>query len=236
MNQLINRYASNLLNIQINQRGVLVLLFLIAVDVTFIVGHFIHKATPYLPGLEFSIAEDRGYAEFFQYAKTLSLAGLLGLLAYRTRSLIYGVWSALFCLLFCDDAFSIHENLGVLISNALALNPMFYVRSQDLGEIIVFATYGIVILAALLLAHRFDHNQTTRRTSVGIIMFLLALGGFAVVVDMLHVQAGSFALPRIILGLLTIAEDGGEMVVVSLLLWFIYLVSAQRPDSQKSLK
>jgi len=219
---------SHWLNVRVNQRTLQPLLFLVAIDVVFMVAHFLLKTTSFVTAAEFDIAQDRSYSEFFQYAKTLALSALLGVLSYQKRSLVYSLWSFIFLFIFIDDAFEVHEQLGAFFVNQLELIPALNLRAQDLGEMIVYAIYGVTILGAGLVAHYFDRDRLVRRTSIQIFSMLILLGVFGGVVDFLHVLAVSFGLPKVVVGLFTLAEDGGEMVVISVLLWFVGLVTFQR--------
>lgn len=226
--------AGSLLNVRIGRRAVQPLLFLVTIDIVFMVVHFLHKSTPILPATEFDIAQDRSYAEFFQYAKTLILSIFLWLLCYRQRSLIYGFWAAVFAFIFVDDAFELHEQIGTFLVNQFTLPALFNLRPQDIGEMLIYAAYAVTILTGCLVAHYYDRDKIVRQFSLRIFSILVLLGIFGCVVDFMHVQVVSLSLPKVVVGMFTLAEDGGEMLVVSLLLWFVGLIVTQAPQSSRS--
>jgi len=92
------------------------LILLIAADVSFIVLHLFHTYTILLPDNLFSIGQDRGYGEFFQYTKELWVAILLFLLGLRKRKFLYIIFAFLFLYFLIDDALEVHERFGAFLS------------------------------------------------------------------------------------------------------------------------
>jgi hypothetical protein len=79
-----------------NRSNRLLYLFL-ALDITFIALHIIYTYTGLISNSSFSIEQDRGYAEIFQYFKEYWSVLLLSMLALRKRSFLY--LSGLCCFL-----------------------------------------------------------------------------------------------------------------------------------------
>jgi hypothetical protein len=145
---------------------------------------------------------------------------VLGLLAVQKRSLLYLAWSLLFFYLLLDDSLSIHERLGGIISNELGLSPAFNLRAKDFGEIIVSACVGFFFLIFIGIAYRFG-DRMSRETSRYLIMMLFALALFGIVVDMIHIIV--FQSPSLE-PLLAVVEDAGEMLVMSVIAGFVFLL------------
>ena len=111
------------MKLDIKNRSSLLLYLFLATDLIFIIVHIIYKSNqvPSLAYAYYSIEEDKGYAELFQYIKEYWIALLLGFLAVQKRSFVYLGWSLLFFYILLDDSVQIHEKLGIIISSQLAL-------------------------------------------------------------------------------------------------------------------
>jgi hypothetical protein len=203
----------------------------LATDIVFIIIHIFYLNTDLVSNPYFSIEQDRGYAEFFQYIKEYWIALLLGWLGLRNRSILYGAWSLLFLYLLLDDSCSVHEKLGLTIGNKLSLLPTFNLRSADLGELIVSAGVGLFFLVLIAIAYRFG-DRLSRKTSRHLVTLLFALALFGIVIDLLHI-ALPFPSWADFLGLL---EDGGEMVVMSIIAWLVFSVSERSEQYANSLQ
>lgn len=158
----------------------------------------------------FRLGTERGYAEVVQYIKEYWVALCFVALAWRSRSPIYLVLAATFVYLFLDDAVEIHERGGIALEQTLALQPLLGLRAQDIGEVLVSATAGSILLAAGLVAYRFSdvRSQRTARLTAAAV---LVLAFFGVGVDLLHqaFEETWLAFP------MEVVEDGGELLVMS---------------------
>ena len=191
---------------------VTLLLLLVSVDLVFIVLHMLHVWTPWLPSRQFSIERDLGPAEFFQYLKMTCVAASLGLIFLRTRSWVFAGWGAFFGYLLLDDAFSLHERIGMKIGPLLGIPPAFGLRVDDYGELAVAAVLGLGAFFMVLVSLR-RGSATARRVSQDFLVLLGLLAFFAVFFDALHTMT-YFRAPTIA-PLFALIEDGGEMIVVS---------------------
>lgn len=194
----------------------LVTLFL-ATDVVLIFLHILYVYTGVISNPSFSIEEERGYAEIFQYFKEYWLALLLCFLAVRGRSLLYLSWSLLFFYLLLDDALQIHEKLGYAISYKLKFSAGFNLRTEDFGELAVSALVGLFFLIFIATAYRFS-DRLSKEISRYLIMMLFTLALFGIAVDMVHAAVRSPSLHT----LLGLVEDGGELVVMSVITCFVF--------------
>lgn len=190
---------------------------LLATDFAFIILHVIYAATDLIPSDYFSIERERGYAELFQYIKEYWIGLILVILAVKWRSILCLIWSLLFFYLLLDDSLGIHENLGGVISQQLAFSPAFNLRAKDFGELLVSASIGLFFLIAIAVTYRFG-DRIPREISRYLIVMLFALALFGIVGDLLHMAFdGSFLKP-----FLGLVEDGGEMIVMSVIAWFVF--------------
>jgi hypothetical protein len=189
---------------------------LVATDLAFIAVHLVHVSTGYLSNPLNSLERDRGYAEFFQYTKLYWLVLLTGLLAFKHRALIHVGWLVVLAYLLVDDVFFLHETFGAYAAAALGIGSALGLRADDLGELIVTAIAGTTAVTVLGLGYWRSGNagRTLSRSLFGL---LAALAFFGVVVDMIRE-----GLRETFVGTgLGLIEDGGEMLVVSLMVWTV---------------
>ncbi|WP_143467583.1 hypothetical protein [Leptolyngbya ohadii] len=151
---------------------------------------------------------------------------LLGLIAVKKRSLLYSSWMLLFLYLLTDDYAEVHEKLGLRLSDALEFVPWFGLRARDFGELLVSASAGLFFLLCIGIAYYLG-DRTFRAISKGLVLLLLALAVCGVVIDFLYILAGSNFSQ--FFGLL---EDGGEMIVVSAVTTFLFII-ADQPGTKK---
>ena len=196
--------------------SIALLALLLVTDVGFIFLHLVHMYTPFLEVTGYSLDQERGYAEVFQYVKYFWVALLLGALALIRREWIYGVWMVLFFYLLGDDASQFHELGGKSIMNLMDYEDQWGLRAQDFGELSV----SLIVLTVFLLLNikAYASASTDTRTAIKIYGLLLALlAFFGVVVDILNVL--TFGNLHLMVGVL---EDGGELLSMSLLCWFSF--------------
>lgn len=194
-----------------------VLACLLGVDLLFMVVHVLRivllepnaDASSLLADRRLSLGTDRGYAEWYGYAKlTFSVVALV-LLGLRVQGPAYFGWALALLVLLIDDSWLVHETLGGAIAERLGLRPAFGLRAQDLGELLAWMIIGVPVLVVLVAAHRLS-GPAVRRDSRMLATLTLALGFFGVAVDMLEIEAtGRLA------HLAGLVEDGGELIVVS---------------------
>lgn len=195
------------------------LCLLLATDFIFILLHLVHAYTDFISNPSFSLIQERGYAEIFQYVKEYWIVLSLGILLIKNYSYLYLGWFLLFIYILLDDSLEIHEKLGVVLSNKLAFLPWFNLRAVDFGELVVSVLFGLFFLSFITTAYRFS-DRISREMSRALIVMLFALAIFGIVFDMIHIAVKSPLLEPI-LGLL---EDGGEQVVMSVIAWFVFLI------------
>jgi len=191
----------------------LLLWLLLAADGVFVAVHL--WAAGARPGHRLlSLEADNSYPELFQYLKFFWLALLLTLLAWRTRALGYLAWAALFLYLLLDDLLRLHEDGGAALAEAWQLPAVLGLRAKDLGELAVSAAAALVLLPAIALAS-YRGGAALRGLSRRLALPLVLLGLAGVGLDLLATALQLVGLPRLLLGTL---EDGGEMVIASLML------------------
>lgn len=214
----------------INTKKFQLLGLLLITDFSFILLHIIFVHTRFISDYAFSLEAEGGYSEFFQYIKEYWIAILLVFLAIRERSFLYLSWSLLFFYLFLDDSLQIHETLGAYIGNHLNFIPLFNLRLEDLGEIIVSASACLILGTLIAISYWFG-NRLSRNVSKTLIKFLLALAVCGILVDVLHSVFNNSFMET----LLTIVEDGGELIIMSAIACYVLSFSEYSPSKGYSL-
>jgi hypothetical protein len=163
----------------------------------------------------FLLDTDGGHAERFQYVKEAGTVILLGLVWSRTRQAVFGIWTALFAYLLCDDTLRIHEEFGESIARTLHYARAWGLNRQALGELTLDGIVGIALLVPLARFHR-RAEPDVRRISHDLGLLLAALVFFGVLMDALHSMRGGFAMRG-----LAIVEEWGEMVTMSAIACYV---------------
>jgi hypothetical protein len=202
----------------------LLLMLLLAGDLVYIGFHCLHVLTPYFESWTFSIQRDAGYAEVFQYMKFLWIILLLMLIMRATRELHYGAWVLVFLYFLLDDSLQIHEKFGEALADHLNLTAPFNLRPQDIGELIVIALAGSFLLLVLVLSY-WRGSPAFRRTTKDMVLLVLVLAVVGIGADMAQVAYPGEGIVDLIL---VIIEDGGELVVVSFMLWYFFLLTLRK--------
>lgn len=194
----------------------LLLLLLVAGDVLFVLLHVAHVTTPVFQDPRFSLEMERGFGEVYQYLKEYWIALLLLLIGVRRRIPVFVAWSALFGYLLADDSFELHERLGSALARGLALPEDWLIRGRDVGEVLVAGGMGVLALAVIGLTH-VRSDARARWVSGRLLRRLALLVFFGVGVDAVHQM---FA-PGAVSTLLGTVEDGGEMAVMTAIVWLV---------------
>lgn len=207
------------------QSALFFFMLLLCADFVFIAFHSFEFLAPFLNNPLLSLEQDHGYPEVYQYIKWLWIILLLIFTSVKRRSVYFSVWILVFIYLLLDDSLKIHENVGALMEGRLTLAPPLGLRLQDIGELAVTGTIGVVLLLFILWAYRHG-PQTFKKMSLDMFVLILALAFFGVVIDMLHVITYlSDQIGWKVSAILAVIEDGGEMIVASLILYYVFLIS-----------
>jgi hypothetical protein len=183
---------------------------LLAADLVYIAVHLAY--TP-RPGWNlYDLSQDRSYAESYQYLKWYWIVLMLAATAISRRSPLHASWMLLFLYLAIDDSFQIHEGVGEHLGKVLGLQPPWGMRPQDLGELLVSGSAAAFLLAPIAFFHRAAAARD-RLFSQDLVVMLLTLAFFGIFVDMVHVIADGGGSGQI----LDLVEDGGEMIVSSVI-------------------
>ncbi len=197
------------------------LFLLLSADFIFMVMHVYYKLTHHMECSLFCLTRDRGYAEFFQYLKYSWIIILLGYIMLRTKSTLYLSWILLFAFFLFNDAFQLHHLVGSAIGRNFNFDPPLDLRRGDIGAFVYFIISGLALMGLIFLTYLLG-GQNYKRISIDIGFFILLIFFFGAVVDIIHV---AFSLNGVGLSFF---EESGEMVIMSLVLWYVYMIAVSR--------
>ncbi|MGG6266124.1 hypothetical protein ACQ4M3_04700 [Leptolyngbya sp. AN03gr2] len=202
----------------LKKRGSLEFLVLLLLTDLVIFGiHIVAYSTPAASTPYWSVAEDRGFGETFQYIKELWLVFSFVALARFRSSWAYLSLALLFLYFFIDDLLFVHERVGVIIANRYSLPSLIGLRPEDLGEIVVSLIAAIGFSGIIGVSYWFG-DRTFRHVCHRILVLIAGLAFCGIVIDAIHIVAGTGTTGG--LDPLALLEDGGEMLFMSLMCWY----------------
>jgi len=208
----------------------LILIILLCIDLVFILLHFLNSATPFLNHYKFSLCKDMGYPEIYQYLKWFCIMILLVYISVSRKSYSYVIWVLVFTYFLFDDALKIHERAASYMVRHLNLTPVFGLKPHPFGELSFSLVVGILFLFLVLWAY-IHGSQAFKKISQDMLILIFALFFFGVVVDVIH----TINFGKYIYFVLGVLEDGGEMLVASLILWYVFLLSLYNENNTPHL-
>jgi hypothetical protein len=163
-----------------------------------------------------SIERDRGFGEMFQYLKYAGIVLALADLFRRTRLAVLLGWIGVFTFLLLDDSMRIHERFGLHMVAWAHLHDFGGLRGRDVGELVYAALAAVVMVSGLALAY-VRCSPVARAISADLAFLIAALAACAVGGDTLHRLLSGTAINSIA----ALAEDGGEMLVLSVTCFYV---------------
>ncbi|MFN3725860.1 MAG: hypothetical protein ACK4SZ_06105 [Allosphingosinicella sp.] len=197
--------------------------FLVGLDAAYIYGRIEGDPLPW----QLHLSEEGAFAEWFEYALTLSAATCMAQLWRRERAPAFAAAAATFLWLTLDNALALHEAAGVVL--APMLRGFAVDHAADLGELVVFAAAAFAIILVLSAALR----ASERGASAQVLCVLLpvAVGaGFGVAMDFLAHFASDALAAR--LGF-DFVEDAGELAMLCLAAAFAFAVRFDAPTAHR---
>ena len=209
------------------QSATIFLILLIGADLVFFILHNIHFLIPGINDPLYSLEVDKGYPEMYQYIKWFWITILLIYISRKRKSFRYLSWSLVFAYFLADDSLTIHERFGYFAAENFSFLPPFGLRLNDIGEL-ASSIIAAIILGSIILWAYLKGNLIFRKMSRDLILLILLLSFFGIVVDLsiyaFHFKEKGMAVVGFI-------EDAGEMVLTSIILWYVFLTSIQNKNA-----
>ena len=166
----------------------------------------------------YSVEYDYSISSIFLFLKFAATSVLLFAAAKRHGRRSLASLAAVLIIILLDDALRIHEIGGRLLVKAYEEEVTLGLRMQDYGELISWALMGVVVM--LIIVAEFRRTEGPERAALWRYCYvLMILVVTAIGIDMVHSMAAqTLPLSRIpIVGLIGLAEDGGELLIGSVL-------------------
>jgi hypothetical protein len=192
-----------------------------------IIGDIVFLILSVVVGGPFSITSDRTVSEFYQYLKEVVVAGIFLTIYLKKRDMGFLSFTLIFIYLFADDALMYHEQAGIFLRSLYDLSDTYLgalIGEQNAGELISLVLPGAILGIIFLLAY-LKASRASRILYHRILLLLLILVFFGVFLDIIHELMELSKFGRV----LGIIEDFGEMLVMSIILW--YAIHIKREQS-----
>jgi hypothetical protein len=159
-----------------------------------------------------SVQVDNSIPEIFNHGMLFMAAFLFLVSFYEVRARILLIVSVFTGFAWVDDSMQYHERVGGHLAKHFEFMPLFGLRSVDVGELLAWSMAGVAMLPLFVWAYLGRRSGDANVFRL-VALPLIALVACGVVFDMIHIL-----FPNETLGLvLTILEDGGEMLAVAAL-------------------
>lgn len=216
------------------ERDLKVLLIFLSGDLFYFFLYLAHKAARLLDigvairNPAFELTRDLGVPESYQYVKEFWIVILFAWFIYKSKNYSFFSWMFLYFYLLFDDMLRIHEELSTFIFarfGIVAEDILFTgFRYQDIGELAISLAFGIFFLLLIIFAYKRENldNRNIYKTLTTLLFALLFFGIGIDMADQLISNTGS----KLLIILVDILEDGGEMLVMSLTCWYVYTLTS----------
>ncbi|MEI4197902.1 hypothetical protein [Roseovarius sp. E0-M6] len=204
------------------------LIVFVFTDLFFIVLYTIFgvlKALGLAPEIpSFQLNAETGLASIWNYGKLMVSTAALVLIWKRERGVSLIIMTGLFLFLLLDDYYEIHDHVARALGEQISITALHSLHPQNRGELFVYSV--ILAIAAPLLWLAVRRVTPPSRAFVGALAAgVIMIGLFGVAVDVLHgaldamLGGVSDVIGKIFNRLMTILEDGGEMIAMSVCVW-----------------
>jgi hypothetical protein len=213
---MIGRFI-HILRHSFNQKKTTNLLkYLLLFDLVFVLGHIMvvlfnkHEFKAFLLD-----TQELGYPEYFQYFKYIMVLAVTSYLVVIKKKFAYLPFIGLFLFLLIDDVFQIHGRASWFFMFRLKLPAVLF------GQLVYLALIGGIGAIVTYMFYR-KANLATKNTFKDILLLLALFLFFGIGVDIIHsllIHIGK------IVPFLTLVEEGGEMITLSILVWYFYFLA-----------
>lgn len=170
---------------------------------------------------------------FWIYFKFLSCAALLWASANRSGQPLFRSLAVIFFILAIEDALELHERIGPYIIEIFNVQPYFGIAVTNWDDPIAFGGLGLICLALAIHGYR-RSSARARQIGWNFLKLIVLLACFGVLADFVSALLLGLegSMRRFIHIVMSLVEDGGEMIVVSLItVYAIYVLRSLNPST-----
>ena len=221
------------------KKSINILILFLSADLFFVLLHFVHKAARLFNMFTtirndvFNIYYDLTLAESFQYIKEYWIIVLFAWLIFKKKNTFYTGWALLFIYLLFDDMLGFHGSLATFFLEKFGISSAHVLfgemRYQDFGELGVSVFFGVIFLSLIAVSY-FRGGKEVRTTFHYLIGGLLLIVFFGVVNDFAN-RIFDEDTNQIMFEISRLIEDGGEMLGMSVMCWYVFTLTVPEPAS-----
>lgn len=221
------------------KKSINILILFLSADLFFVLLHFVHKAARLFDMFTtirndvFNIYYDLTLAESFQYIKEYWIIVLFAWLIFKKKNTFYTGWALLFIYLLFDDMLGFHGSLATYFLEKFGISSSHVLfgemRYQDFGELGVSLFFGAIFLSLIAVSY-FRGGKEVRTTFHYLIGGLLLIVFFGVVNDFAN-RVFDEDTNQIMFEISRFIEDGGEMLGMSVMCWYVFTLTVPEPAS-----
>ena len=221
------------------KKSINILILFLSADLFFVLLHFVHKAARLFDMFTtirndvFNIYYDLTLAESFQYIKEYWIIVLFAWLIFKKKNTFYTGWALLFIYLLFDDMLGFHGSLATYFLEKFGISSAHVLfgemRYQDFGELGVSVFFGVIFLSLIAVSY-FRGGKEVRTTFHYLIGGLLLIVFFGVVNDFAN-RVFDEDTNQIMFEISRFIEDGGEMLGMSVMCWYVFTLTVPEPAS-----
>jgi len=217
LKKVIKYLKELVIGFKLDEFSKILLYLLVVTDIIFMIFHVL-KFVKIVDSPLFFISLDLGYAEVFQYIKEFWIVLLLLMLFKEKGKTVFLAWSFLFIYILLDDSLKIHETFGEYLANIFEFQSRFNLRAKDFGELGTSFLFGGFLFLFLVLSY-IKSDVRGKIISSNLFILFVILIFFGVFIDMLGII---FHGRSIVNHLFILIEDGGEMMIMSVIVAYLF--------------
>ncbi len=207
--------------------------FLLLGDLIFILCHiFVVVVLKSKPSVFLLDAENIGFPEAFQYLKYLLVIAFTVYLVFYKKLPVYLPYIPIFLLLLVDDIFQIHAKASFFIAYRLHLHALLGYTAIMFSQVIYTLLIGSISIFLISLFYK-KTSTSNKKIFIDIYILLALFMFFGVGIDIIH---KIFENTSKLSSILTLVEEGGEMITLSFISWYFCFISFKTDENTYFLK
>lgn len=162
--------------------------------------------------------DDGSHLEVWGHIQMVAASVILLVLSVSHRIFVFFAWALLLIVIVVDDLFQVHEKVGEYFVEVLNLQSALGLRAEDFGELLTWASLGLLVLLPLAVGH-WRAGAWARRQSWSFVAILALLAVFAIGLHLLAIVVQGHVSEQV-LQVVALGETAGEIIPMSLFLAF----------------